>query len=157
MAAPQQQQQQPQQSSTMRSNMSSAFSPTRINARIVMMKLCLGSGIVLGLIGASLLVAFGVLYVKPYLQVKNMVRTDCVIANSSVQSDLVKCKCDDASEDCISSYPCLSLVANFTKSNGDVKPEVPLYDTHDTYLLQESAQQVRENPVINLCFKFIFH
>ena len=59
--------------STMTSNVSAAFATTRINARIVIMKLCLGSGIVLGLLGASLLVAFGVLYVKPYVKVKNMI------------------------------------------------------------------------------------
>ena len=127
----------------MTSNVSAAFATTRINARIVIMKLCLGSGIVLGLLGASLLVAFGVLYVKPYVKVKNMIRTDCVITNTSVSSELVACKCDEDDDQCISNYPCLSVTVNYTRRNGVVRHDVRLYDSHDTFVLQDSAQQVR--------------
>ena len=122
--------------------MSAAFGTTRINARIVVMKLCLGSGIVLGLLGASLLVAFGVLYVKPYVKVKNMIETKCVMTNTSVQSELVSCRCDDDGEKCISNYPCLTVSVNYTRANGDVVVDARLYDTQETFALQDSAQQV---------------
>ena len=116
---------------------------TQINTRLVAYKLGLGCGIVLGLIGASLLVAFGILYVKPFMHVKDMVETQCVTDNHTL-SDPVLCQCeDDRASSCESKFPCLIIYVNFTiVDGGRVASNVSLYDDHDTYLLQDKTTQV---------------
>ena len=104
----------------------------------------LGLGIILGLIGASLMVAFGVLYVKPYTQVNSMKKTQCVTWNVTVTSDLVACTCasSDGRASCLSHYPCVKVWVNFTTEDGVLVTNATLYDSHNTFFLQRPAQQV---------------
>ena len=71
-------------------------------------KVILGLGIVLGVIGASLMVLLGVLYVGPYVRTKSMRRTTCTATSATHYDDtIVRCSC--ASDGCRSSYPCLKV------------------------------------------------
>ena len=50
----------------------------------------LGLGIFLGVVGASLLLGFGIGYVKPYMDVKSMKSGHCVVALAENEEPLVK-------------------------------------------------------------------
>jgi len=103
----------------------------------------LGAGILLALIGASLLVAFGLLYVQPYIDIRHLVESECMTEDTVFADELVSCTCaSDASGSCMSQYPCIHISVNYTKESGDVVFNATLYDSYETYILQSSAQQV---------------
>lgn len=116
----------------------------------------LGLGIVLGLIGASFLVAFGVLYVKPYMQVNTMISTTCTTWNVTVTDELVICTCasSDGGASCLSQYPCVKVWVNYTTIKGDLISNATLYDSHETFLLQRPVQQVGNVVICNCVLSF---
>ena len=131
--------------STLTSNVSAAFGQSRFSVRLCVTKCCLGLGIVLGVLGAALLVAFGFLYIKPYTKVKDMAQTLCVATNVTLAPQLRKCPCGS---DCEATYPCLQVRVNYTRKSGsaddDVISDAILYDSYETYSIQRSAdEQVR--------------
>jgi hypothetical protein len=105
----------------------------------------LGLGIILGLIGATLLVALGVLYVKPYIRVRDMRLTRCTVSSAVFDTDPCTCAC--ASDGCLSHYPCLKLAVNFSRhedgNDGEMAVNATLYDSYDTFILQHNARKVR--------------
>jgi len=124
----------------------------------------LGAGILLALIGASLLVAFGLLYVQPYIDIRHLVESECTTEATALISSSVSCRCaSDASGSCTSHYPCLHIVVNYTvESDDDIVLNATLYDSYETYILLSPAQQV--NPsfvsldvmIIVICFLQIY-
>ena len=103
----------------------------------------LGAGILLALIGASLLVAFGLLYVQPYIDIRHLVESECTTEHITFLRDAVSCTCaSDASGSCTSNYPCIHIIINYTLESGDVVFNATLYDSYETYILQRAAQQV---------------
>ena len=103
----------------------------------------LGAGILLALIGASLLVAFGLLYVQPYIDIRHLVESRCTTEMSTVAEDQVPCTCaSDASGSCTSQYPCVHIIVNYTVESEDVVLNATLYDSYETYILQSPARQV---------------
>ena len=74
----------------------------------------LGLGIFLGVVGASLLLGFGIGYVKPYMDVKSMKSGHCVVAGAESEKPLVTCACGRDAGSCHSQYPCLKIVVNLT-------------------------------------------
>ena len=104
----------------------------------------LGIGIVLALVGASLLVAFGFLYIKPYINVRNFKEATCTTIQSFPTGQEVPCQCAaDGSSSCVSFYPCLKIWVNFTKTEHSDTRNVTLYDSYETYFLQRETLQVR--------------
>lgn len=130
--------------STLTSNVSAAFGQSRFSVRLCVTKCCLGVGIVLGVLGAALLVAFGFLYIKPYTKVKDMTQTLCVVSNVTIAPQLLTtCPCGS---DCSTSYPCLQVRVNYTRGDDeaddtDVISDVMLYESYETYSLQRSAEE----------------
>ena len=107
------------------------------------LNLLLGLGIILGLIGATLLVALGVLYVKPYIKVRDMKLTTCTVASTMLAEELVTCACtSDGSQSCLSHYPCLKLWVDYSTIAGEDKVNVTLYDSYDTFILQHNVLKV---------------
>lgn len=105
---------------------------------------CLGFGIVLALIGASLLVAFGLLYVKPYVYIRHMEQSSCMASYSEQTNEMVKCTCTtDGSSSCQSQYPCVKVLVNFSTVEEEFVTNATLYDSYETYSLQKNALQVR--------------
>jgi len=103
----------------------------------------LGAGILLALIGASLLVAFGLLYVQPYIDIRHLVESKCTTELRAFAEDYVSCTCaSDASGSCTSQYPCIHIIVNYTAETEDVVLNATLYDSYETYILQSPAQQV---------------
>ena len=74
----------------------------------------LGLGIFLGVVGASLLLGFGIGYVKPYMDVKSMKSGHCVVALAENEKPLVTCVCGRDAGSCHSQYPCLKILVNLT-------------------------------------------
>lgn len=102
----------------------------------------LGIGIVLALVGASLLVAFGFLYIKPYINVRNFKEATCTTIQSFPTGQEVPCQCAaDGSSSCVSFYPCLKIWVNFTKTEHSDTRNVTLYDSYETYFLQRETLQ----------------
>jgi len=102
----------------------------------------LGAGILLALIGASLLVAFGLLYVQPYIDIRHLVESDCMTEQAAIIGE-TSCTCaSDGSGSCTSRYPCIHIVVNYTVEFDDVVHNTTLYDSYETYVLQRAAQQV---------------
>lgn len=102
----------------------------------------LGFGIVLAVVGATFLVAFGVVYIKPYMLVHGMRETRCTSA-ADFLAPPVHCMCSGVGvSQCVSSYPCYKIWVNFTMATGDVIDNITLYDSYDTYLLLSEKQQV---------------
>ena len=137
--------------STLTSNVSAAFGQSRFSVRLCVTKCCLGVGIVLGVLGASLLVAFGFLYIKPYTKVKHMRETQCIAVNLTVHSELLNCPCSD---DCVAKYPCLQVRVNYTqkvtsqeRKEADVEVDdvivrdVILFDSYETYSRQRATDE----------------
>jgi len=105
----------------------------------------LGIGIVLALIGASLLVAFGLLYVRPYVYMRHLVAAVCSTQEGRMTGDVVSCTCaSDGSGSCMSQYPCFRVSVNYTTEEGLAVVNATLYDSYETYTIQSSAQQVCE-------------
>jgi len=103
----------------------------------------LGAGILLALIGASLLVAFGLLYVQPYIDIRHLVESKCVTEEPAVVVGETTCTCaSDGSGSCTSRYPCIHIIVNYTVEVDDVVHNATLYDSYETYILQRAAQQV---------------
>ena len=103
----------------------------------------LGAGILLALIGASLLVAFGLLYVQPYIDIRHLVESECTTEKSKLSEETVSCTCaSDASGSCTSRYHCIHIIVNYTLESGDVIFNATLYDSYETYRIQSPAQQV---------------
>jgi len=103
----------------------------------------LGAGILLALIGASLLVAFGLLYVQPYIDIRHLVESECTTERRALAENSVSCTCaSDASGSCTSQYPCIHIIVNYTMESDDVVLNATLYDSYETYILQSPAQQV---------------
>ena len=110
--------------------------------------LVLALGILLGLIGASLLVAFGLWYVKPYMRVRDMVGTQCTTHVTFSTNQLVKCTCaQDGSSSCLSQYPCLKVWVNLTTESGQVLDNITVYDSYETFQFQQAAMQVSDTRV----------
>ena len=103
----------------------------------------LGAGILLALIGASLLVAFGLLYVQPYIDIRHLVESGCMTEEAAVVGEAT-CTCaSDGSGSCTSRYPCIHIIVNYTVEFGDdIVHNATLYDSYETYILQRAAQQV---------------
>lgn len=98
-------------------------------------KVILGLGIVLGVIGASIMVLLGVLYVGPYVRTKAMRRTTCS-PTTATHFDKRPVRCSCASDGCRSSYPCLKVLVNFTTTDGEQVSNATLYNSLDTFELQ---------------------
>lgn len=104
--------------------------------------LLLALGILLGLIGASLLVAFGLWYVKPYMRVRDMQGATCTTNMAFTMEELVKCTCAaDRSSSCLSQYPCLKVWVNITTADGQVLDNVTVYDSYETFQFHHSTLQ----------------
>lgn len=101
----------------------------------------LGVGIILALVGASLLVAFGFLYVKPYINVRTYEEAECrVVSQDSTFRTLVTCQCAaDGSSTCVSQYPCVKVFVNYTRVDGVQVENAALYDSYETFHIQDSA------------------
>lgn len=116
---------------------------------------CLGFGIVIALIGATLLVALGLLYVKPYVYVRHLEQSSCTVSYIDLTYETVKCTCTtDGSSSCQSQYPCIKVLVNFSMETGDSVINATLYDSYETYVLQKNALQVTHFVYKNK-FKFI--
>ena len=117
--------------------------------------LVLALGILLGLIGASLLVAFGLWYVKPYMKVRDMVGTQCTTHETFPPNELVKCTCaPDGSSSCLSQYPCLKVWVNMTIEGGQVLDNITLYDSYETFQFQQPTMQVsKQNHIFSTLSK----
>lgn len=104
----------------------------------------LGIGIILALVGASLLVAFGFLYVKPYINVRTYEEAVCsVVSQDSTFRTLVNCQCAaDGSSACVSQYPCIKVFVNYTRVDGVQVENAALYDSYETFHIQDSALRV---------------
>ena len=95
------------------------------------------------LIGASLLVAFGLLYVQPYIDIRHLVESECMTEEPTVVVGEATCTCaSDGSASCMSRYPCIHIFVNYTLESDDVVHNATLYDSYETYILQRTAQQV---------------
>lgn len=103
----------------------------------------LGTGIVLALIGASLLVAFGLLYVRPYIYIRHMTAAECTTNAAAGTGDLVPCTCaSDGTGSCTSQYPCLHIAVNYTTEHDDtVIVNATLYDSYETFTIQSTTQK----------------
>jgi len=116
----------------------------------------LGAGILLALIGASLLVAFGLLYVQPYIDIRHLVESDCMTETAAV-GDTVSCTCaSDGSGSCTSRYPCIHIIINYTVESDDVVHNATLYDSYETYILQRAARQVNSLSSSVVTFSSVF-
>jgi hypothetical protein len=102
----------------------------------------LGTGIGLGLVGGSLLVAFGLMYVKLYMLVRTMEPASCSTLDADVTRDSVTCHCGwDGRDSCVSRYPCVTIHVNVTA--GDIiLGNVTLYDSYETFALHSPKLQV---------------
>ena len=120
--------------------------PTKHHTKMNKQKIVLSLGIFVGVLGASLLVGFGVLYLKPYLQVRTMEEADCAVISNDVNVIPVTCMCaPDGSSSCHSRYPCLRLkVTLFDQHRVQELQNITLYDSYETFLLQRNALQVRK-------------
>ena len=110
-----------------------------------MREIIFGLGIFVGLLGACLLVGFGVRYLKPYLQVRTMEEGTCVVIQDLMNQPsqkLVTCQCSrDSKSPCRSQYPCVQLRVNVTATEGDsFLHDVALYDSYETYQLMQKNQ-----------------
>jgi hypothetical protein len=103
----------------------------------------LGVGIVLSLVGVSLLLAFGFLYLKPYLDVADYRAARCTTVSMAGDGLYVSCECaTDGSSACESRYPCIKARVNVTAEDEErVTANVTLYDSYETYYLQHSVLQ----------------
>lgn len=107
-------------------------------------KIVLSLGIFIGVLGASLLVGLGVLYLKPYLMVRTMEEADCAVISQDVNVVPVTCICAaEGSSSCHSRYPCLRLkVSLYDQAAETFLENITLYDSYDTFQLQQNAMQV---------------
>lgn len=104
----------------------------------------LGAGIILALVGASLLVSFGLLYLRPHLDVRHLVEGRCAVESVAYTNEMVQCTCaSDGGSSCVSQYPCLRVVVNISRAGGGsvVAENATLYDSYETFVLQASALQ----------------
>src|SRR6218665_906278 len=115
----------------------------------------LGIGIVLALVSASLLVAFGFLYVKPYINVRTYKETVCTtVSQDHSMRQPVTCQCAaDGSSTCVSQYPCIKVWVNYTRVDSVFVENATLYDSYETFHIQQSALQVLS---LFLLLKFMF-
>ena len=98
-------------------------------------------GICLGVLGACLLVGFGVRYLKPYLQVRTMEKGQCSVTYEAGLDTLVACRCGrDSTSQCRSQYYCVKVMVNFTSRDTVIMHNVTLYDSHETFLLQDPTE-----------------
>lgn len=103
----------------------------------------LGVGIVLSLIGASLLVALGFLYIKPFMSTRNYVKGQCRLEYKNTTNQMVQCQCSaDGNNRCTSVYPCAKVRVNLTTSASSVHYSLILYDSYETYDLQKKTFHV---------------
>lgn len=98
-------------------------------------------GICLGVLGACLLVGFGVRYLKPYLEVRTMEKGQCTVTSTTgiieQQFRKVTCKCGrDSTSPCRSQYYCVKVMVNFTSKDVVLMHNVTLYDSPETFLVQ---------------------
>lgn len=102
----------------------------------------LGTGITLGLIGGSLLVAFGLMYVKLYMLVRYMEPVTCTTVDGELSRDFVSCQCGwDGRDNCVSRYPCITIRVNVT-GRGVMLENITLFDSYETFALHGSKLQV---------------
>lgn len=109
----------------------------------------LGAGIILALVGASLLVSFGLLYLRPHLDVRHLVEGHCEVGSVVLTEDYVQCTCaSDGSSSCLSVYPCLHITVNVSRGGDLVSDNATLYDSYETFVLQSSALQVCVSQIV---------
>lgn len=104
----------------------------------------LGIGILLSLVGISLLLSFGFLYVRPYIDIRNFKETLCRTVSITMDpTSVVNCQCAaDGSTSCESQYPCVWARVNFSDiSTGETLVNATLYDSYETYILQHANAQ----------------
>ncbi|ESN96239.1 hypothetical protein HELRODRAFT_189164 [Helobdella robusta] len=94
----------------------------------------LGVGIVLSLIGASLLAALVIMYVIPYIPTRHYMEGVCNLTHCDMSDTIVTCKCQTSG--CISSYPCTNVLVNLL-TYGDKTKNLTLYNTFYTYEAQK--------------------
>jgi len=95
-------------------------------------------GICLGVLGACLLVGFGLRYLKPYLQVRTMEKGQCFVIDWDLLANSVPCRCGrDSTSQCTSKYPCSKVMVNFTSKGILLMNNVTVYDSYETYLLRD--------------------
>ena len=103
-----------------------------------------GVGIFVGLLGACLLIAFGVQYLKPYLQVRTMEEATCTVSlgvENLKEIHTVTCQCSrDSKSQCLSHYPCITILVNVTATKSDTMlHNVTLYDSFETFRLMQKT------------------
>ena len=104
--------------------------------------LLLSLAIMLCLLGSSLLLAFGFMFLKPYMVVQHLTRSMCSLRPIREQSSYRPCTCVSADEDCVSYFPCLHLSVDITLKSGQVIQNVTFYDQLETYLQMHSTSKV---------------
>jgi hypothetical protein len=127
-------------------------SPAARRQQKARLRLVLALGILLGLIGASLLVAFGLWYVKPYVRVRDMEAATCTTEAALPEAEPVMCTCAaDRSSACLSKYPCLKVSVTLTSYDGQsTATNVTLYDSIETLNFQQEALQVGTLMVLDM-------
>ncbi len=80
----------------------------------------LGVGIFLGVVGASLLLGFGIGFVKPYMDVKHLRPGRCEVAFVNYMDKIVTCECGRDAGSCRSKYPCVRVLVNLTVPTSDL-------------------------------------
>ena len=111
-------------------------------------------GICLGVLGACLLVGFGVRYLKPYLQVRTMEKGLCTVSDVQLPGPehIVPCRCGrDSTSQCRSQYYCAKVLVNFTMKDNVIMNNVTLYDSYETFLLQDPTRQVGKQKNMMSC------
>ena len=103
----------------------------------------LGLGILLSLIGATLLLALGILYIRPFIDTRNYAKGDCLVTSKNTTSKRIVCQCSaDGNQPCTSTYPCARVRVQLTTSRSSVHPNIILYDSYETYTLQKVSYHV---------------
>ena len=115
-----------------------------IHAKMKRQKSCLllSLAVTLCLAGTSLLLAFGFMFLKPYMIVQHLTRSICSLTTIRDQSPYIPCTCMSADEDCVSYFPCLHLYVDVTMESGQIIQNVTFYDQLDTYLQMHSTNKV---------------
>ena len=102
----------------------------------------LSLSITLCLAGCSLLLAFGVMFLKPYLTVRHLTRTMCYLTSHTEEHSFVPCSCISVGRDCVSYLPCVHIYVSVKLKNGKMASNVTLYDNIETYQHMQSTSRV---------------
>ena len=102
----------------------------------------LSLSIILCLAGCSLLLAFGVMFLKPYMTVRHLTRTMCYLKSHTEEHSFVPCSCISVGRDCVSYLPCVHIYVNVTLEHRMMATNVTLYDNIETYQKMQSSSKV---------------